>query len=316
MAHVPVIIQITQIDPSNRDALANLALIEFQTGTRISQNDCDIFLQNLGITLNKQLPIEERQEERSQPKPRSRDTEGDMENISTRKPRTRLALNKTTKRKQQQDAHFQMERKSLVDLIEGNADAEEQEQHAHFQMERKSLVDLIEENAGTEEQEQFDESVKIERKQSEEDFSQPDILIDLTQDLPPQTSEALKSEPSPQSDFTQKRSGVPKEVSIVPTHYTIPLFSELSQAELDQVLNKARISTYTKNMCIMRGRNEQQKFFVILEGTIDLHIEFYEEEQRALTISLKKGDFWVRTFVFKATRRFAHCSSDNPLYDP
>ena len=215
-----------------------------------------------------------------------------MENISTRKPRTRLALNKTTKRKQQQDAHFQMERKSLVDLIEGNADAEEQEQHAHFQMERKSLVDLIEENAGTEEQEQFDESVKIERKQSEEDFSQPDILIDLTQDLPPQTSEALKSEPSPQSDFTQKRSGVPKEVSIVPTHYTIPLFSELSQAELDQVLNKARISTYTKNMCIMRGRNEQQKFFVILEGTIDLHIEFYEEEQRALTISLKKGDFW------------------------
>ncbi len=252
---------ITHLDPSNRDALANLALIQFQAGTQVSQDDSALFLQNLGITLNKQLSDRECQQERSQPKPQSSLTGSDMKNASVEKPRTRLALSKMT-RERQQETHFQMERKSLVDLIEGNTATEEQ-------------------------------------KQNENNPSDSNVLIDLRQNQPLQASEVLELNASPPLAVTQKKSAVCQKVSSVSTEIkngnlrqTIPLFSELSQAEWDRMIQKATISSHAKNMCIMQGRNDQQKFFVILDGTVDLHIEFYEDEQRTLTIPLKKGEFW------------------------
>lgn len=232
---------ITQIDPSHRDALANLALMQFQAGVEISSHDCALFLQKQGITLNRLLHIEKSQEEGSQLKSQPPTPKDKSKHITGGKPRTRLAFNKTT-RERQQDTHFQMERKSLIDLIEGNADAEE---HA-----------------------QCDESLTVGPQQNPEDSSHPDILIDLTQ------------EPTSPTDVN------------VNLYQAIPLFSELSSTELNQVIQKANISTYPENRCIMRGRNEQQKFFVIFDGLLELRIEFYQEEQKPLTILLKKGDFW------------------------
>lgn len=297
---------ITNIDPSNRDALANLALIQFQVGITISKEDSANFLQNLGITLDKYEQISEHQEEIPQRNPQSHigdhrmkktDKDGFSSNLRTEFPK------KKTKEERQHDAHFQKDREVLVDLIEGNIAAKTQD--VRFQKDREALVDLIEETITTETQ--FDSVNKDLRtttspapiSKREEASSKKNILVDLTQDQTSQPSKALELKQPILVDFTQKSSDVHEEGSPVSTeggnvnlYQTIPLFSELSQTEFDLMIQKATISSYAENMCIMRGRNEQQKFFVILDGTINLQIEFYEKDQKALTILLTKGDFW------------------------
>ncbi|GAK54849.1 cyclic nucleotide-binding domain protein [Candidatus Vecturithrix granuli] len=318
---------ITNIDPSNRDALANLALIQFQTGITVSKEDGAIFLQNLGITLDKYEQISEHQEGSSQQNRQDHIADHRMKkDDSSSNPPTEFTK-KRTKEEREHDAHFQKDREALVDLIEGNVVAEtpfdksdlkeEREQGAHFQRDREALVELIEREIVAEAQ--FDKSDLIERKQQfdivnknldvtnssapifrkEENSSEQNILVDLTQDQTSQISKALELKQPVLVDFTQNSFDVHEEGSPVPPeggnvnlHQTIPLFSELSQTEFDLIIQKATISTYTENMCIMRGRNEQQRFFVILDGTISLQIEFYEEEREAFTILLTKGDFW------------------------
>ncbi|PIE31701.1 hypothetical protein CSA56_17550 [candidate division KSB3 bacterium] len=295
---------IARLNPNHHDALANIAFIELQQGIKLTDKEFAEFLQNLGQPL-----------QRSQKKGAG---SGEVAENSAPPAKSRLALSRKRARakKDASDPNFQARRQSLVDLIEGNLDVEEQT-NTSFDFARQSPANTIE-------QEITEKGISRDLKgEDEQEISEladsPDMsFLDLTQhrmpgdviehdvtpglpledvsrhDAPPHTEEQSLNAPA-QNERSESTHHDDRSLSLremVPRLQECPFLAKLSRAELDLLIEKSFLQTWTADSPIIQQAAHQRSLCLVLAGEVDVRIGCQEFPDSASTMSLYADNFW------------------------
>jgi CRP/FNR family cyclic AMP-dependent transcriptional regulator len=272
---------IARLDPKDKDALANLAYIKFQEDSGQLKEEFENLLLEIEGPLKSQ-----------------------KEDSSTKPKKSRLALSRrrrsaeTTAETTADDGIFEIDRKSLIDMIEGRSE-ETDTPSLKFESDRKSLVTLIKE------------------QDDEVDDSGPDtgILVDLSAEATDEDSgrdTEVLVDLSAEATDSQKDSGRDTEVlvnlsaeatdsseDIVSHLQQVPLFSELAHEELRWLGQRIQVHNFAEGSPVAQGRNMKQSLFVILHGQVGLKIEYSCDKQHLLYVTLETGDFLGEHAFFK-----------------
>ncbi|MCP4399645.1 MAG: cyclic nucleotide-binding domain-containing protein [bacterium] len=274
---------IVRLDREDADALANVAFIEMQQGIRLSSLEFETFLKDIGQPL--------------------RTSKSEKNSTSTKHSSSRLALSRDNRRRnpEKENPHFNANRQQLIDLISGDSDAEEHFD-ASFDAERYSLVDTIR-------QELDAENIPNESKTAEviEDIPLFDLRSHKAPGEPIVHPAELPDEELPFIDLTQndapgeqvlghetsEKGDVPNARDILSRLDSCPLFSKLSEAELNRLQQHADAYEIAEGDSVTQSHDGRQVLFVALEGLIELMVEDDNTAAREPDVFLlKAGDFW------------------------
>ncbi len=282
---------IAQLDPEDRDALANLAYLQFQQGVELSQKGFEKFLQDVGEPQKKPLDV-------AAPKP----------------PKSRIAHQRTKRSEsnsKSSEGTFQAGRKFLVDLIEGKADADDSEDTT-FYADRKSLVHLIEEELNADDDDDDDEPSNI------TDTITPDqeILVDLTKE--PSETAAKDSHTGKDARIEGTERRVYKQRRFSPALARISLFSHLSMSEIQTIAEHFVPVNVKKEAVIITEGELDESIYLIESGKVKVYttlvergeLQVVQTKQESLYLAtLQEGDFFGEGAFFTKEPRSATISA-------
>jgi CRP-like cAMP-binding protein len=260
---------IARLDPKDKDALANLAYIKFQQNSEQLKEEFE------NLLLEIEGPLKSQRED-SPAKPK----------------RSRLALSRRRRSAETtaDDGIFEIDRKSLIDMIEGRSE-ETDTPSLKFESDRKSLVNLIEEQDDEADDSGPDTGILVDlsAEATDEDSGRDtEVLVDLS-------AEAIDSQEDsgPDTevlvDLSAETTDSPED--IVSHLQQVPLFSELAHEELRWLGQRIQVHNFVEGSPVMQESNMKQSLFVILHGQIGLNVEYAPAKQHSLHVTLGTGEF-------------------------
>lgn len=247
---------ISVLNPEDRDALAHLANIEFETSIKLTEQAFKKFLDEHGESVAAKSSSTSKAETEIAAKPKSRAVF--QRGRGQQKPQS-----------SQTDALFQEKRKRLVDLISGTADNDSDEQ---FQKERQEFLNLLEDEPSA--LQAPGERVTTTATSSPKEQA---VLIDLTQ-------------PDAQPPLTGEENLTREAIEKLILHN--PLFAPLSDAEKDAMIQQSVVRYYDEDATIMRYPSQQKELFLVVTGEVYLIKESDGCGSRAEVIQVNPGECW------------------------
>jgi len=250
------------LNPEDRDALAHLANIEFETSIKLTEQAFKKFLEERGESVSVKSSNISKTE-----------TEAEV------KPKSRAAFQRARGQHEQEHAHtdalFQEKRKRLVDLISGDASDENDTQ---FQKGRQEFLSLLEDDPSA-----F--QAPGERLSAPKTLlpQEDACLIDLTQ-------QPTQAPPSDEKNLTRKA------IEALILHN--PLFAPLSDAEKDAMIRQSAVRDYDEDATIMRYPSDRMELFVVVTGEVYLIKESDSCRSRSEVIQVNPGECWGEHTLF------------------